>query len=328
MFSNWCNAILVHAETTRDLADIRRDTRSEFAEQEQEARRQAAERDVANARLAAQREQFAREFCIANQEAQQEQLQRQIKDTVQSKVAFNVEQGLEVGELEVDTVALKELLDKREQEQKQPPTQNQNQKQPCPCCDRACGCGSGFLRRLCPHCRHKRCECEKDCGGQEQIAQLQQQPQVQPLRPAEIPMKLPVRLTFGFQQPQIEQTKVRHQPQFQEQNQGCPNCTTPGGVCPGPDSCVVPVPTPKLNSGAPVGGGEVAPKVPAPEPEPEVEAFFQLNRPQNAQFPTMLFANTRYFATKANPIAPPKATGVNDSIATSHQPDSFGSFQP
>src|SRR5262249_350398 len=63
-------------------------------------------------------------------------------------------------------------------------------------------------------------------------AQLQQQPQKQPLRPAEIPMKLPVRLMFGFQQPQLEQAQIRRQPQ--EQNipcDRCPRCDAPRGQC-------------------------------------------------------------------------------------------------
>lgn len=49
-------------------------------------------------------------------------------------------------------------------------------------------------------------------------------PQRQPLRPAEIPLKLPVRLIFGMQNPQIQETQIHrlpYQQQEQQQEQPC-----------------------------------------------------------------------------------------------------------
>ncbi len=201
---------LIRAQESRDLSRVRQDTRDEMAQQREEARRIAAERDIEQARMAAQRAQLEMEFCRANQEAQQQQLQRNIRESVESRVAFNVVQGLEVGELEVDVEELKGLLEQREKQPPQP--QQEAQKEPCECCDRPCGCKPGLIRRHCPHCRIKPCEAELNCGGPAALAQLEQQPQRQPLRPAEIPLKLPVRLTFGMQNPSLEQARIRREP--------------------------------------------------------------------------------------------------------------------
>lgn len=210
--SRMWSALFIRVEERHELAEIRHDTRRELADQREEARRQAAEDEVEQARMNAQRAQWESEFCRCNQEQAQERLRANIKETVESKLAFNVEHGLEVGELEVDVERLKEMLQQREQ----PPPQLPVKRPCCPCCDTPCRCGSGFLRRHCPHCRHKHCEAEKDCGGPEALARLEQQPLKQPLRPAEIPLKLPVYLTFGVQQPQMERARIRRQPVFEE----------------------------------------------------------------------------------------------------------------
>lgn len=232
--SRMWSAFFLHVEEKHDLAEIRRDTREELADQREEARRQAAEDEVEQARLNAERARWEAEFCRCNKEKEQERLRAHIKETVESKLAFNVEHGIEVGELEVDVEQLKQMLQQREQ----PPPQLPVKKPCCPCCDAPCRCGSGFLRRLCPHCRHKHCEAEKDCGGPEALARLQQQPLKQPLRPAEIPLKLPVYLSFGVQQPEMERARIRRQPVFEQVpcDEPCNNyqhglprvpCTTP-----------------------------------------------------------------------------------------------------
>lgn len=240
--SRMWSALFIRVEEKHELAEIRHDTRRELADQREEARRQAAEDEVEQARLNAERAQWEAEFCRCNKEQEQERLRSNIKETVESKLAFNVEHGVEVGELEVDVERLKEMLQQREQ----PPPQLPVKKPCCPCCDVPCKCGSGFLRRLCPHCRHKHCEAEKDCGGPEALARLEQQPLKQPLRPAEIPLKLPVFLTFGVQQPEMERARIRRQPVFEQVpcNEPCENynlhglprvpCTTPVPGAPPP----------------------------------------------------------------------------------------------
>ncbi len=277
--------ISIRARQHRELSTIRQDTREKLAAQQQEVLRTESQREIEEARIDAQRRQLEAEFCIANQEQQQQLVKEKLRQTIESKVAFNVEQGLEVGELEVDTEALKVLLEKREEEQNQPPSQNQEipPKQPCACCDQPCGCRPGLLRRLCPHCSNKPCEAEKKCGGPETFAQMQQQPQKQPLRPAEIPMKLPVKLTFGFQQPQMEQAQVRRRPPSQPQHGGpCSRCGMQGEQCQCPDSCVDPVNAPAGN--APASGSKEKPPSP-PKPEPDAEASHLQNNFLGNLFP-------------------------------------------
>jgi hypothetical protein len=285
--SGMFDAMSIHANQHRELSNIRQDTRAKLAQQREVVMRTEAQREIEQARIDAQRQQLEAEFCIANQEQKQRQVQEQLRQRLQSKVAFNVEQGLEVGELEVDMEALKALLEKREQEQNQPqvPNQPQQGKQPCACCDQPCGCRPGLIRRLCPHCCNKPCEAEKKCGGPESFAQLQQQPQKQPLKPAEIPMKLPVKLTFGFQQPQLEQAQIRRLPPPSQPQQGgpCSKCGMPYGHCQCPDSCVDPVHI--APGSAPVGGSQEKPLSP-PKPEPDAEASFSPGQVFTTLFPT------------------------------------------
>ncbi len=269
--SNWCYGLATKAQTKHELADIRHDTRLALAEQGQEALRLAAARDVEAARLDAERRRLEIEFCQANQEALQRQIKQGLRETVESKVAFHVEQGLEVGELEVDVEALQRVLKVREQEAQRRPPQQPIQKAPCTCCDQPCGCHPGLLRRLCPHCRHKPCQAEYDCGGPEALQRLAQEPLQRPLRPTEIPMKLPVRLSFGFEQPVMEAARIRRvPPPGQEPLQRPCDCCPKGG----PPACAQPA--------GPIQGQHyhqpVQPVYPVVEPEvgpppvPEAEA--------------------------------------------------------
>lgn len=205
------DAVATRAHAACDMSDIRHDTRDELAEEREKARRIAAEREVQQARMEAERLRLEMQLCRANQEREQERLRSNIRENVESKVSFNVRQGLEVGELEVDQTKLKELLKQRE-EQPFTDTPNQPFKQPCSCCDKTCGCTPTSVRRHCLHCRHKKCEAEKDCGGPEALREIAQQPFRQPLRPTEIPLMLPVRLTFGMQNPRVEETKITSEP--------------------------------------------------------------------------------------------------------------------
>jgi hypothetical protein len=263
------NGLFVRIQEKHDLANVRQDTRQALAQQEQEAQRLTAQREVEQARLSAEQRRIEMELCRANQEALQQQVRSNLKNVLESKVAFNVEHGLEVGELEVDTEALQQLLKAREQAPPQAPVQ----RPPCPCCDQPCGCGSGFIRRLCPHCRHKPCECEQKCGGPETYAQLQQAPLKQPLRPAEIPMKLPVRLSYGFQQPIMENARVRTQPVTNLpvlgpcQHGNCP-CTSPAapGQAYGQPSYSAPA------ASLPPRGADEADAPPPPTPTADQEA--------------------------------------------------------
>ena len=269
------NAFLIHANQRHDLAAIRRDTREALAEQEGEALRIAAERDVTEARLAAERQRLEIEFCQANQERLQQRIKENIRQTVESRVAFNLEHGMEVGELEVDVEELKQLIEQREQEIPTQPLQEQPVKQPCACCDRPCGCEPGLTRRHCPRCRHKPCEAEKKCGGEEMLTQLQQQPVKRPLRPAEIPMKLPVRLTFGFQQPELETSRIRRIPNIPEQPflQPCDRCGHRECQCNPP--CVghsQPATNETPATGKNGNAGKVPPPIPPP-PVPDLEAM-------------------------------------------------------
>jgi len=219
-----CNAInnTLERSWTRiqhslDLLDIRQDTRQELLKQEQEALEASAAQQRQIAQAEAKRRQMEMEFCRANQEALQRQVQSQVRDSVDSKLSFNVNQGLEIGELEVDEAALKKLLDKRAEALKRPARVPREAitRGPCnSCSEKACGCNHGLIRRLCHLCRHRRCGCrqEKDCGGPEALTRLEREPMVRPLRPTEIPLKLPVRLTFGMQNPQVTETSIRREP--------------------------------------------------------------------------------------------------------------------
>lgn len=273
------NATLIRAQEHHDLSRIRQDTREDLAVQREAARRLAAEREIEAARIAAERERLEMEFCRANQEALQMRVKSNIREELESKVAFNVVHGLEVGELEVDTEKLQELLKERERQPVQAPPQPV--KRPCACCDRPCGCEPGLLRRHCHRCRHMPCEAEQKCGGPEALTQVEQLPLRQPLRPAEIPLKLPVYLSFGMEQPQMEAARVRRQPIIsQPVRQPCPYpCDDPAGRCPLP--CTDRAPR-----------GSVAPQpvqseaIPVPVPDPLEEArrrpFLPFLRPSEA----------------------------------------------
>ncbi|MFM7070815.1 MAG: hypothetical protein ACKO38_03345 [Planctomycetota bacterium] len=221
MLSNVTGGVANRVEHAHDLARIRHDTRDKLADQREETRRIESDRVLEEAKLNAERQQLEAEFCHANQEALKERLRSNIKETVESKVAFNLQQGMEIGELEVDVEELQELLKNREKQPPSPPEPLRG-KPPCECCDQPCGCRPGLLRRLCSHCREKPCEAEKKCGGPEALTRLEEQPLRQPLRPTEIPLKLPVRLTFGMQQPSMEQARIRRQPLINEPLLGPP----------------------------------------------------------------------------------------------------------
>jgi hypothetical protein len=277
---NWCYGLSIWSQEKHELADIRQDTRVALAEQEQEALRLEAQREVEAARLDAERRRLEMDFCRANQEALQRQVKSNVRETVESKVAFNVEQGLEVGELQVDVEALQALLKQREQEAQQRPPQ-EAVKRPCPCCDAPCGCEPGMIRRFCPHCRNKPCEAEKDCGGPEALKRLEQQPVKRPLKPAEIPMKLPVRLNFGFQQPEMEAARIRRVPELPQEavKRPCDRCTEPNGYCPVPCTQSAPPQAPsaaldKIYEYQPPLQPTVPPAEPqiGPPPVPEAEA--------------------------------------------------------
>jgi hypothetical protein len=232
------DTLSIHAKQHRDLAAVRSDTREKLAEERESLRRAEAQKQVEQARIDSEQKRLEMELCIANQQQQQEQLRSNIRQSLESRIAFNAQHGLEVGELEVDIEALKSLIEKREQQRQRqtlPPSP------PCSCCDKPCGCRPGLLRRLCPRCSRKPCQAEIDCGGPAALAQLKQEPLREPLRPAEIPLKLPVKLTFGVQQPQVDQPRVVRQPLTDTQKGDrprCPDCGRPGGRCVCPDSCV------------------------------------------------------------------------------------------
>lgn len=221
--SELADAVRVRKGEAHDLSRIRNDTRDQLADQREEARRVQAQREVDQARLAAEKALLEMQLCRANMEAEQRALRSNIRDNVESKVAFNVTQGLEVGELEVDVEQLKKLMEDRE---KGPPDKPLLPPQECSCCDRTCGCGTGMTRRQCHICRHKRCEAENDCGGPRALRELAELPE-RPLRPAEIPMKLPVRLTFGMQNPIIEETKITQRPLVEKPHKERCSCGKP-----------------------------------------------------------------------------------------------------
>jgi biopolymer transport protein ExbB/TolQ len=261
--SGMYNAVLTHCQVRHDLAEVRQDTREALMEEEIRSRKLAAQREVEAARYAAERERLEMQFCQANQEAAQRRVKSHIKESLESKVAFNVEHGLELGEIEVDVESLQSLIKKREEEaaKRPPPPPPEAGKRPCSCCDQLCGCEPGLIRRLCPHCRHKPCEAEKNCGGPEAVARLEQEAAKRPLRPAEIPLKIPVRLTFGMQGPEMESARIRRRPDVPESEEGRRPCTQP---CLDPNGpCTQPIPGQKPAGNAP-------PAVPLP-PEPVVE---------------------------------------------------------
>lgn len=204
-----------------DLAEIKQDTRQQLAKERLEAQQLAAERELQQLQVELDRQKLEMQFCQANMAQQQQQLQSQIRDNLQSKIAFNVEQGLEVGELEVDVEELQQLLKRRENQPPSEQQQNAAQKSSCGFGEQFCGCEPGLRRKHCGRCVHQKCDCppEKDCGGPAAYQQAQTSPQ-RGLRPQEIPMKLPVRLSFGMGNPRIEEAQIQRRPApFSEQQQ-------------------------------------------------------------------------------------------------------------
>lgn len=239
-FSGLYSGALIRAEHKHELADVRQDTREELAKQRQEALRKTSEHELQLARIEAENLRLQEQFCQANQEALQRLIKSNVRDQVETKMSFNVVQGLEAGELEVDMPELEALMKKRadenqrEQENlKNPPTQP-----PCTCCDQPCGCEPGMIRRLCPKCRHRGCEAEEKCGGPEALRRITQEPLKRPLRPTEIPLKLPVKLSFGMNGPEMEAARISRIPITNEQEplkRTCDRCgkcnANPGCDC-------------------------------------------------------------------------------------------------
>jgi hypothetical protein len=274
----WCDGLLVHVHQAHDLAAIRKQTRDELSAQLIEEKRLAAEREVQLAHVEAQRLRMEAEFCQAQQLALQEHLRGHIRETLESKVAFNVVQGLEVGELEVDVEKLKEVIALRERQPVTAPPRLPI-KQPCECCDRPCGCQPGLFRRHCPRCKHQPCMAEVDCGGPAALRELQQLPLQQALRPAEIPLKLPVYLSFGMQQPLVEQARVRRQPILPQREflrQPCPYpgpCDDPLRPRPHPYPCDAPAHPAGVVGQVPFGGpGAAAGAPPMQNPNQPVDS--------------------------------------------------------
>lgn len=264
--SNIMRGIANRIEHKQELADIRQETRERLAAERREALR-------TDSRVG----QIESQLCKAGHEALQRQVEAQIKDKVDSQVAFNVSQGLEIGELEVDVEALKKILDEREAAQgppeaQQKPTQKgPNQKGPfqksslqkvaCNCDERECGCRPGLWKKFCRKCKHKKCGCEPDCGGPEALRRLAQEPLKKPLRPTEIPLKLPVRLTFGMENPRVLETRVRQEvppealrqgpePLRKDKVNGGPSggSTNPEPDCPAISTPLPPVPVPDVDA--------------------------------------------------------------------------------
>ncbi|MGI8979350.1 MAG: hypothetical protein ACR2FY_09000 [Pirellulaceae bacterium] len=269
-FAGMYNAVVTKCQVHQDLAEIRQDTREALIQEEVKSRKLAAERDVEAARMAAERQRLEMQFCQANQEALQKKVKHNIREQLEHKVSFNVEQGLELGELEVDVEGLQALIKQREQEAQKKPPDREPQKRPCKCCDQPCGCEPGLIRRLCHRCRHKPCEAEKTCGGPEALARAEQEAVKKPLRPAEIPLRIPVRLTFGMQGPEMEAARIRRLPYPQDNeplergpctlpcnDPSCPACTKAAPAAPMPKSGAADMP--------------VAPTAPDDPPIPSVD---------------------------------------------------------
>lgn len=255
------NAVLTKCQVHQDLVEIRQDTREALIQEEVKSRKIAAQRDVEAARIAAERQRLEMQLCQANQEALQKRVKSNIREQLEHKVAFNVEQGLEVGEIEVDVEGLQALIQKREQEAQKKIPEQEAQKRPCKCCDQPCGCEPGLIRRLCPHCRHKPCEAEKTCGGPEALARAEQQPLKKPLRPAEIPLKIPVRLTFGMRGPEMEAARITRLPNVPENEAQRRPCTYPCNDpnCPACTQAVPAAPMPQADQPVPPSASEEPP---------------------------------------------------------------------
>lgn len=234
--NNLYDVAMLRLDKQHDLAEIRHDTRQQLAKERLEAEQIAAERELQQLRADLERQKYEMQFCQANIAAQQQQLQSQIRDNLQSKIAFNVEQGLEIGELEVDVEQLQQLLKQREQPQTQP--QVAAQKSVCGFEEHFCGCAPGLRRKHCSRCVHQKCDCppEKDCGGPAALQQALTSPQ-RGLRPQEIPMKLPVRLTFGMENPQIEEARIQRRPAPVQPQQEQPQQKGPVQKTEGCDAC-------------------------------------------------------------------------------------------
>ena len=213
--SGGLEAMAIRRAERAQLRQLRAETREQLSEERIDARRLQSERSLQLAREELATQQYEAEFCLANQEALREHVESQFQEQVRSRVQFDVTQGLEVGELEVNLEELKKLIEQREKEQEQQQQLPQLPQEPsCACEEKVCGCQPGLVKKNCPKCRKLSCGCPKepDCGGPEALRQALQQQVRRPLKPTEIPMMLPVRLTFGMRNPEVAETRITREP--------------------------------------------------------------------------------------------------------------------
>jgi hypothetical protein len=249
-------------EARSELREVRVDERQQYRDIERDTRLSTRQYDAERAQLVALSEQ-------ACQERQREALRSQIRDSVQSKVVFDMNHAMQVGQLQVDYDKLQKLVAEREKEFKDrqalvdrlndeakrqfesefedysreqlrqqlndPVCGREALNEGCDSCEGACRCGKHKKH----FGKHKR-PCDKLADfPREPLRQAVRQP----ILPTEIPLMLPVTLELGMQQPTIEDTRVRREPlrDFRPREPLREPCDSPGSPpckdnCPNPSA--------------------------------------------------------------------------------------------
>jgi len=208
--------------------------RARFRQERVEEAQAERERNLA---IKAEKRRMELESQHSQCDQNMEDARRQTADSLRSKVSLDLDQSLRLGQLQVDVTKLKELLAQREKENeeanklhaeiekqfkaRQKDAALAEAKRIIDGLDRktenataACGhpscCSAGCQN---PHCwRHHM----KSCEGPSQLNALAQRmpdlPAQRALQPTEIPLMIPVFLDIGFDNPRIEEARVRKVP--------------------------------------------------------------------------------------------------------------------
>lgn len=236
-----CSSLNQMAANYHELKADRMDFRADLRDIEHQQRQAARQFDRERAEVVALSDAACRD-------RQRAALQDQIHNQLQSKVAFDVNQGIRVGALQVDMDRLKKLVEQREAEfkrrqqqiddlnrrsqlQRDRAMQDYLQRQQArqfenPNCGReaarqdVCGCER---QCQCGECQECRSPCKK-CGKKKRRCNpprdplIEQPPIRQPVREpilaTEIPLMMPVTLEFGMDNPQIEEARIRRMPAY------------------------------------------------------------------------------------------------------------------
>lgn len=226
-----------------ESADARTKQRAEFRDIEQEARKMALESE--------------RAARMAELEKDRECLQRKTEESVRSKLAFNVDQKFDVGQLQVNQDELERLMDRRKKEHEELSklTQELNDKarreyiqqlkdnlqsQGAPPAraplveEEKCGCNQEVC--VCARPRRELFRApERSCQYPEPLMAAKppkfREPVKQPILPTEIPLYLPIRLGVSMENPTVQDSRIRRLPLETAQDNPRENFRGPCNKC-------------------------------------------------------------------------------------------------